>query len=94
MAEEKRVAEQKLAEEKRAAEQKLAKEKRVAEQKLAEEKRTAEQKLAKEKRAGHKLVVESLLKVNFSKEQIAALQAWELGYIDALLEETSHHNNS
>jgi hypothetical protein len=83
----------KIEQEKVKAEQELAKaeqEKVKAEQekvKAEQEKVKAEQELVKEKRNGHKLLVRSFLKINYSKEQIANLQSWEIKYVEELIAE-------
>jgi predicted transposase/invertase (TIGR01784 family) len=69
---------------------KIEQEKVKAEQELAkaeQEKVKAEQELVKEKRNGHKLLVRSFLKINYSKEQIADLQSWEIKYVEELIAE-------
>jgi hypothetical protein len=93
---EKLKAEQKLAEEKvKAKQEKLKAEQKLVEEKVKakQEKVKAEQKLAEEKRNGHKLLISSFLKINYSKKQIADLQSWEIKYVEGLIEELNKKND-
>lgn len=55
--------------------------------KAEQEKVKAEQKLLEEKRTGHKLLVDTLLRLNKTKEEIAALQSWSVEYVLELISE-------
>jgi arginine utilization protein RocB len=89
MAEERAKAEQKMTA-REIAEQKTARIK----QEIARIKQTTAritQEIAKIKqeseRNGHKLLIKSFLKINYSKEQVAELQNWSINYVEDLVKE-------